>query len=204
LTDKVLPSYIRTGFSCAIGSEFGKGEHCGKCYRLTSINDNGTGGTPGSKGSAVIMVSNSGAGGTKHFDCIKESFKAITGAITGIFDVNFRQTACSDVQGNPVIINWADQNAYYCKIMFENIGGWGSVEKVRACLPGDKCADMQRFSGQTWTGCPQGEGNNMEFTITQNHPTSGAANTVTCGCTERSWPWPTGYRCTCPDNFVTR
>merc|ERR1712039_839421 len=129
----VLPSYLRSGFHCAIGDSspgFGKGEQCGLCYKLTSLNDNGVAGTPGSKGSAVVMVSNGGAGGEAHFDCILESFKEITGAETGIFDVEFEQVRCDDVTGGPVVINWADQNAHYCKMMFENIGSWGNLDRL--------------------------------------------------------------------------
>merc|ERR1719277_1794972 len=105
LTDPVMPSYLRSGFHCAVGDSnpgFGKGEQCGLCYKLTSLQDNGVSGTPGSKGSAVVMVSNGGAGGDAHFDCILESFKDITGAETGIFDVEFEQVPCDDVAGTPV------------------------------------------------------------------------------------------------------
>lgn len=202
LTDPVLPSYLRTGYHCAIGEEFGKGAHCGECYRLTSMNNNGRHGTPGSVGSAVVMVSNSGAGGSKHFDCILNSFQAITGATSGVFDIDYEQTACTDVSGVPVIIQWADQNAYYCKMMFENIGGWGSLHSVRACLDGSKCKSLQRFSGQTWTGCPTGHASSVSFTLTQQAP-SGELSSITCECSVGSWPWPTGQRCDCPANFVT-
>jgi len=203
LTDPVMPSYLRSGFHCAIGDStpgFGKGEHCGKCYRLTSLNDDGVAGTPGSKGSAVVMVSNGGAGGDAHFDCILESFKDITGAETGIFDIEFEQVVCDDVTGTPVVINWADQNAYYCKMMFEHIGGWGQLESVKACLDGSKCNQMTQFSGATWTGCPVGTGSSMTFELVQRGP-SGSESTVTCECVGE-WPWPTGKRCTCPTNFA--
>jgi hypothetical protein len=202
ITDPVLASYLRTGYHCAIGEEFGIGEPCGKCYRLTSTSDNGRSGTPGSVGSAVVMVSNSGAGGTHHFDCILESFQAFTGAISGIFDITYEQTECTDVSGVPTIIQWADQNAWYCKMMFENIGGWGSLHAVQACLDGSRCAQMQRFSGQTWTGCPSGTGTSMTFTLTQQSP-SGQTSDIVCTCSVGSWPWPTGTRCECPSNFVT-
>jgi hypothetical protein len=205
-TDPVLPSYLRTGFHCAIGESnpgFGRGEHCGECYRITSINNDGLFGTPGSKSSAVVMVSDGGAGGDAHFDCILEGFSAIAGAETGVFDVEFEQTPCNDISGGPVIINWADQNEYYCKMMFENIGGWGSLYAVRACLDdGGSCSDLQQFSGATWTGCPQGAGQSMTFELTQRAPT-GEESKVTCTC-DGSWPWPTGQRCTCPDNFAQR
>merc|ERR1719421_2523270 len=63
VTDKVLTPYMRNGFHCAIGDEFGNGEHCGKCFRITSLNDDGIYGTPGHKGSAVIQITNGGSGG---------------------------------------------------------------------------------------------------------------------------------------------
>jgi len=200
--DPVLASYLRNKYHCAIGDSnpgFGKGEHCGTCYRLTSLNDDGTAGTPGKKGEAVVMVSNGGAGGDAHFDCILESFQDITGASTGIFDIEFEQVPCDEVTGTPVVINWADQNAYYCKMMFQNIGGWGQLDSVRACLDDDNCADMQQFSGATWTGCPKGAGSSMTFELTQRNP-AGEVSTISCTC-EGAWPWPNGERCTCPDNF---
>jgi len=202
ITDPVLPKYLRSGFHCAIGDSnpaFGKGEHCGKCYELVSTSDTGTGGTPGKASSAVIMVSNGGAGGDAHFDCIMEGFYGITTARTGIFDVKFRETPCSEVAGPPVAINWADKNAYYCKMMFENIGGWGSLEGVRACIDGTKCQDLQRFAGATWSNCPQGTGDSITFEFTQTPP-SGTSKKVSCSC-PGSWPWDTGYRCKCQQNF---
>jgi len=202
VSDPVLSPYLRSGYHCAIGDSnpgFGRGEHCGKCYRITSLNDDGTHGTPGNKGSAVVTVSDGGAGGPAHFDCILEGFEAITGATTGVFDVDFEEVLCEDVTANPVIINWADQNAWYCKMMFENIGHWGQLESVRACLDGENCKMLEQFSGATWTGCPQGTGSSMTFDLTQRSP-SGEEATITCTC-EGSWPWLTGRRCSCPTNF---
>lgn len=204
LTDSVLPSLLRSGFHCAIGDSnpgFGQGEFCGGCYRLTAKSDTGTGGTPGKAGSAVVMVSNGGAGGDAHFDCILDSFEAITGAKTGIFDVDFEPVPCDVISGAPVVMNWADKNAYYCKMMFQNVGGWGTVKSVQACLNGNTCADMTRAGGATWTGCPQGEGSSMKFVLTQETP-EGVASTIECDCQE-AWPWATGHRCTCPTNFAT-
>lgn len=201
LTDPMLPHYLRKGFHCAIGDSnpgFGKGEHCGKCYRVTASSSKGRGGTPGKAGSAEIMVSNGGAGGPAHFDCIMESFEQITGARTGIFDMTFEEITCTGLKGGPVVINWADKNAYYCKMMFENIGGWGQLEAVEGCL-GGKCAKLQQFAGATWTGCPGGSGSSMKWKLTQKTP-SGKRETITCTCTG-SWPWATGKRCKCPTNF---
>jgi len=203
ITDPVLPHYLRSGWHCAIGDAnpgFGKGENCGKCYRLTSLSNTGTGGTPGKKSSAVVMVSNGGAGGPAHFDCIMESFKDITGASTGIFDVEFEEVMCENMAGGPVVINWADKNAYYCKMMFENIAGWGSLKSVKACL-GSNCKQLSRFAGATWTGCPGGSSSSgISFELMQESP-SGQQSKITCMCSGL-WPWATGKRCTCPTNFA--
>merc|ERR1712194_919878 len=116
VSDPVLSPYLRSGYHCAIGDSnpgFGRGEHCGKCYRITSLNDDGTHGTPGNKGSAVVTVSDGGAGGPAHFDCILEGFEAITGATTGVFDVDFEEVLCEDVTASPVIINWAARSVVH-------------------------------------------------------------------------------------------
>merc|ERR1712032_559563 len=85
--------------------------------------------------------------------------------------------------------------------MFENVGGWGSLHGVRACIDGSKCKDLTLFSGATWTGCPKGEGeNSISFELTQRSP-SGQSSSVTCDC-GGSWPWATGKRCSCPRNFA--
>lgn len=202
LTDPILPSYLRNGFHCAIGDAnpaFGQGQNCGACYKITSTSDSGTGGTPGHAGSATIMVSNGGAGGPSHFDCIMEGFQQMTGATTGVFAMTFEQSTCDDITGPPIAINWADQNAYYCKMMFENIGGWGSLAGVQLCLNGNQCGNMQRAGGATWTGCPQGTANSVTIKFTQTSP-SGSNATKDCSC-PGSWPWPTGHQCTCQSNF---
>merc|ERR1711871_457348 len=152
-----------------IGDEFGNGEHCGKCFRITSLNDDGIYGTPGHKGSAVIQITNGGSGGPNHFDCIKDGFHAITGADTGVFAMEYEEVTCDEVSYSITAINWADKNAYYCKMMFENVGHWGSISSVQSCLNGN-CQTMQRAGGATWTGCPQGEGSSMLFKLSQTGP----------------------------------
>jgi len=203
ITDPMLPKYLRSGLHCAIGDAnpgFGKGENCGKCYRIESLGDTGTGGTPGKKGSATVMVSNGGAGGPEHFDCIMESFQAITGAKTGIFDVTFEEVTCDEITGGPVVINWADKNEYYCKMMFQNVGGWGSLEAVELCLDGSKCGKLSLFAGATWTGCPGGPAKTSTvWKFTQKSP-KGGSETKSCTC-PGAWPWKTGYRCQCVENF---
>ena len=177
ITDGVLIPYLRDGYHCAIGDSnpaFGGGEHCGQCYRLT-----------GPAGSAVVSVSNGGAGGDSHFDCMLTSFQKITGMSTGVVDISYEPVHCDEVQGAPTIINWADQNAYYCKMMIENVGGSGVIDSVRSCV-GEQCNELSRAGGATWTGCPQGTADSVSFTLRQ----SGRGD-VTCNCYS-SWPWPTG------------
>jgi len=198
-----LPRHIRKGLQCAIGDEAGKGEHCGRCYKVTSKSDSGTAGTPGKMGSAEVMITDSGAGGSEHFDCVVDSFEDITGARTGIFDIEFEQTVCTGIEGNPVITNWADKNAWYCKMMFQNVAGWGGLDSVKACLDGgSECADLTLFSGATWIGCPKGEGSSMTFALTQKSP-QGASETIDCECNVNGgkWPWPTNTQCTCGSQF---
>lgn len=204
VTDRVLTPYMRNGFHCAIGDggnpAFGKGENCGKCYHIWSLNDNGIYGTPGHKGSAHITVTNGGAGGSHHFDCIADGFKAITGASTGVFAIEYEEVTCDEVTGSITAINWADKNAYYCKMMFENVGLWGGISSVESCLNGNSCKPMQRAGGATWTGCPQGEGSSMLFKLTQvGH--DGHSRTVDCNC-PYAWPWNNGARCDCKHNFA--
>jgi len=208
-TDPVLAPYLKNGFHCAIGDSnpgFGKGEHCGKCYRLTSVGNEGNPDNKGPKGSAVVMVSNSGAGGDAHFDCIMDSYTQITGTTTGIYNVEFEEVTCDLIKGGLVIIDWANEgNAYYCKMMFENVGHWGSLDLVEVCIDGDNCGSLERFTGQTWTGCPAGKGETSKWKLTQKSP-KGGRETITCTCTG-GWPFKPmtgGNRCKCLANFKGR
>lgn len=214
LTDPILPTYLRKGFHCAIGDSnpaFGRGENCGKCYKITASGDSGKGGTPGHAGSATIMASNGGAGGPSHFDCIMDGYKEITGAATGVWEMEFEPVKCDEITGPPVAINWADKNAYYCKMMFENIGGWGGLDAVQLCLNGNQCGNLQRAGGATWTGCPGGTANSVTIKFTQHSPGASLfqlggeaalnrSETLECSC-PGSWPWESGYQCKCQKNF---
>merc|ERR1719310_765776 len=86
--------------------------------------------------------------------------------------------------------------------MFENVGGWGTLDSVEACLDGVRCQSLQLFSGQTWTGCPFGTANSITFTLNQQNPYSEEYSSISCICSG-SWPWPTGQQCECSSNFVT-
>lgn len=200
ITDPVLPEYLTGGFHCAIGNAnpaFGKGEECGKCYRLQGLSSD-------TKGTAVVMVSNEIAeGGKGYFDCILPSFYAITGAATGKFHMTFEEVTCDLIKGGPVVINWLNEvNAYYCKIMFENVGRWGSLESIEQCIDGPQgknCGKLERLQGQTWTGCPKGKGSSVEWKLTQKSP-KGGTETISCKCSG-AWPWDPKHRCSCPNNF---
>jgi hypothetical protein len=147
------------------------------------------------------MVSNGGAGSPPpgHFDCVMDSFEAITGARTGKFEIEFEEVTCG-ITSPPVIINWADKNAFYCKMMFENLGHWGSLEAVELCIDGNDCGKLERFAGQTWTGCPKGVGSMAVWKLTQKSPKDGSTEEIRCSCT-MSWPMEAGERCTCNENF---
>lgn len=211
-TDPVLPIYLRNGFHCAIGDDqpaWENGRHCGKCYRITYDGNGGT--DPGKAGSAVIMVSDSGAGSPPpgHFDCTMDSFEAITGSRTGKFPMEFEEVTCDLVEKGPVIIDWANEgNAWFCKMMFENIGGWGGLEEVELCIDGKNCKPIKRFSGATWTGCPGNgaTGSKSVWKLTQLSPKDGSKETIECTCNIK-WPFPPkegGRRCQCPTNFKGR
>lgn len=128
-----------------------------------------------------------------------ESFEALTGARTGMFEIEFEEVECEEIEGPLIAINWADRNSYYCKLMFENVGKWGGIKSVEACLNGDQCGQMTRAGGATWTGCPQGEASSMTLRLTQESP-SGEEEIFECSC-PGSWPWDPGFQCECPGNF---
>lgn len=218
-TDPILASYLRRGMHCAIGSEtpaYGEGELCGGCYRVRSINDNGIDGdsqVPGTKSEAVVMVSTGGITGPGRFDCFPEAFAAITGASRGEFDIEFEQTECSEIATTPTVVQFGEPNNFFCKVVFENIAGWGTLDSVTGCLGdaqlgSDGCKEMRRLSGQAWTGCPTGSSDDkIRFYLGQAEPSEPAAteaprevSQIECIC-KGSWPWPKGDSCTCGVNF---
>jgi len=95
-------------------------------------------------------------------------------------------------------------NPHYCKLVFENIGSWGTLESVEGCL-GDSqsgsagCTEMRRNNGQAWTDCPQGTSNKIRFYLHQVDP-SGERSQIECVC-RGEWPWALGDSCTCGANF---
>merc|ERR1719162_889802 len=86
-------------------------------------------------------------------------------------------------------------------MVFNNIGKWGTLSSVEACLGEGRsnCAEMTRLSGQAWQNCPQGGGDKITFFLTQQDP-SGQSATVECICVGE-WPLEQGESCTCGVNF---
>jgi hypothetical protein len=209
-TDPILANYLRDGMHCAIGDEtpaFGNGERCGGCYRVRSMSRCGMNGeleVCGTMSEAVVMVSSSGPAGPGRFDCFPEAFEAITGAASGDFSIEFEETECTAIQTTPSVVQFSPPNPYFCKLMFENIGGWGTLESVEGCL-GDSqlgsagCTEMRRNGGQAWTDCPQGTSNKIQFYLRQVDP-SGERSQIECVC-RGEWPWALGDSCTCGANF---
>jgi hypothetical protein len=206
-TDPMLAPYLRNGMHCSVGQEspaYADGAACGACYRVKSTSDSGVSGdsvVPGQASEAVVTVSTGGINGTGRFDCFPEAFEAITGATTGEFSIEFEEVECDAIQTTPSVTSFEAKNEFYCKIVFNNIGKWGTLSSVRACLGAGEsnCVDMQRLSGQAWQNCPQLSGDQITFFLTQTAP-SGESDTVECIC-PGEWPWEQGESCTCGVNF---
>jgi len=207
-TDPILAEYLRRGMHCSIGTDspaYANGEACGACYKVKSTSDQGwSGNSPvsGAASEAIVTVSTGGINGTGRFDCFPEAFEAITGATTsGEFEIEFEEVECDAIRTTPSVTSFEENNKYYCKMVFNNIGKWGTLSSVEACL-GDarsNCAEMTRLSGQAWQNCPQGDGDKITFFLTQQAP-SGQSDTVECICAG-GWPWEQGEGCTCGVNF---
>jgi hypothetical protein len=206
-TDPMLSEYLRSGMHCSVGQDspaYAGGEACGACYRVKATSDSGTSGdsvVPGQAGEAIVTVSTGGANGTGRFDCFPEAFEAITGATTGEFDIEFEEVECDAIQTTPSVTSFEAKNEHYCKMVFNNIGKWGTLSSVRACLGAGEsnCVEMQRLSGPAWQNCPIGSGDPITFSLTQTAP-SGESDTVECIC-PGEWPWEQGESCTCGVNF---
>lgn len=77
-----------------------------------------------------------------------------------------------------------------------SVSGWGEFKSVKACLDNNRCQQMVRVSGETWTGCPEGTGSSIEFELVQQS-SSGSEATTTCEC-PGAWPWAPRQQCACP------
>jgi hypothetical protein len=206
-TNPMLATYLREGMHCSIGQSspaYANGAACGACYKVKSTSDQGWSGdstVQGAASEAIVMVSTGGITGTGRFDCFPEAFAAITGASTGEFAIEFEEVECDAIQETPSVTNFGEKNAYYCKMVFNNIGQWGTLSSVEACLGEGRsnCREMVRLSGQAWQNCPTGESDKITFFLTQQAP-SGQEDTVECTC-QGDWPWEFGDSCTCGANF---
>ena len=137
--------YIHTGMHCAVSSDlFNDGEGCGKCFELDYGGKGGT--NPASAGSAIIQVTNSGAGGSDHFDCFDNAFYQLTGITTGIFPISYREMDCPQAT-NVYIVVLGGSNPWYIKVLVA--GGHTSVSAMSIELDG-RTISMGRNSGATW------------------------------------------------------
>jgi hypothetical protein len=211
-SDPMLSAYLRRGMHCSVGQDspaYAGGEACGACYRVKSTSNEGwSGNSPvlGAASEAIVTVSTGGINGTGRFDCFLEAFEAITGAGMGEFDIEFEQAECDAIKTTPSVTSFEMKNKYFCKMVFNNIGKWGTLSSVEACLGEGRsnCREMTRLSGQAWSNCPDGDGDKITFFLTQQAP-SGQSDTVECICAGE-WPWEQGESCTCGVNFggITR
>ena len=97
----LTPTMTKSHHYCAVSKDIfndgGKGAACGDCYEISYDGGKSMGGrTPeGARaGSAKIQVINSGAGGTKHFDCLDGAFSQITGTKPDVMPITYKKIAC--------------------------------------------------------------------------------------------------------------
>lgn len=218
--DPVLATYLQRGMHCAIGNDapaFGGGELCGGCYRITATTSTGTNGDkvvtgePNSEG-VVVMVSTGGITGTGRFDCFWEAYQAITLASERAeWGIEFERTECEEIVTTPNVVNFGDMNEHYCHMVFQNVGGWGTLSGVEACLTKDdgavECSAMSRIGASSaWSNCPKGSGSSITFELKQTD-LQGSESSVDCICRGSAqgqasyWPWPKGSSCLCGVNF---
>ncbi|GKY99169.1 hypothetical protein MPSEU_000872400 [Mayamaea pseudoterrestris] len=185
-----LINYVNPGMYCAVSDDlYESGVTCGSCYRVSY---SGSGGSdPGKAGSAVIQVVDSGAGGSKHFDCYLTAHQAISGANTGVFPVAYAKVNCKRSPLAAVVLD--GNNAYYTKVLFA--GGVTGVKAARITI-GTVTTQMYKVSGATWAASLTGATNKaVSFQLTFSDGTMGSIS----GCFgSNTWPVATGTQCVMP------
>jgi hypothetical protein len=169
---------------CAVSDALYKGGlGCGQCYRITYA---GVGGTdPGKAGSDIIQVVDSGS--AKEFDCFLDAFTAITGAVTGVFPIQYAPVSCT--ASPPIIVVLDGNNSYYVKVLLA--GGTTSVKSASLQI-GSTTYTLDRVSGATWKAALSGRTDQqVSFTILY---TDGVTETVS-RCFGGIWPVATGAQC---------
>jgi hypothetical protein len=84
--------------SCAVSEDlYQSGQACGKCFQLNydgspSVHQGDQ--QRGTPGSVKIQIINSGAGDSKHFDCLSGVYHELTGLDTDGFPITFDEVAC--------------------------------------------------------------------------------------------------------------
>jgi hypothetical protein len=169
---------------CAVSDALYKGGlGCGQCYRITYA---GVGGTdPGIAGSAIIQVVDSGS--AKEFDCFLDAFTAITGAVTGVFPIQYAPVACT--ASPPTIVVLDGNNSYYVKVLLA--GGTTSVKSASLQI-GSTTYTLDRVSGATWKAGLSGLTNQqVSFTISY----ADGVTEIVSRCFGGIWPVATGTQC---------
>ena len=182
-----LAPYLAPGFHCAVSDDlFQGGLGCGKCFHLYY---SGVGGTnQAQEGSALIQVTNSGAGGSKHFDCFDGAFQALTGISTGIFTIDYYQVDCAYTPVTIVVLD--GPNAYYTKVLVA--GCHTSVKAMDITVGNNAKVPMYRNSGATWAASLTGTtGVSVGFDVIFEDDTL----VTLVGCFGNGWPVSTGSQC---------
>lgn len=197
-----LDAYVNTGMYCAVSDDlYDDGVGCGDCYLIEyDAADPNTQGTTTS-GSAIVQVVESGAGGSKHFDCYVDAYRTITGTDTGIYEIgpvgSYARVDC-DTTG-PLAVIMDGNNAYYVKVLFA--GGTNGVADATVRLGSGSSAKsfpMSKVSGATWSAGLDGTANEVvEFDVTF---ANGDTATIANDCFGGAWPVQTGSVCYSPDD----
>uniref|UniRef100_A0A7S1UP23 Expansin-like EG45 domain-containing protein n=1 Tax=Grammatophora oceanica TaxID=210454 RepID=A0A7S1UP23_9STRA len=177
--------YVDPGFHCAVSDDlYDGGAGCGKCYHLVY---DGVGGTnPATAGDAYVQVTNSGAGGTKHFDCFDDAFVALTGISTGIFPLSYYEVPCT--YAAPTVVVLDGNNAYYVKVLVA--GGETSVSAVTMYVNNIPYI-MNRVSGATFSTSLSGLTGSAKFEVTF----SDGLTEMIDDCFSGQWPVATSSQC---------
>lgn len=111
--------YIKKGKYCAV-NEFmwHGGKICGKCFHLSYTGEDSFFGDKGRPGDEFIQVVDSGA--DRNFDCEMNAFNKISGAVTGVFPIHYKEINCEIAAGGATALLTA-ANPYFMIIVFGNL-----------------------------------------------------------------------------------
>ncbi|CAK0824178.1 unnamed protein product [Prorocentrum cordatum] len=137
---------------------YANGAACGACYMVRPTSDEGAHGDStghGAASEAIVTVSTGGTKGAGRFDCFPGSFEAITGGITGEFDVEFEEGVCDAIWTTPSVTSFEAKNQYCCKMVFNSVGKWGALSTVYVVAGaephvGEQCDREQHHEGDEY------------------------------------------------------